>query len=121
MECKAMKHVRLIAIVAVGLLLTIAAVPTLAHEQRTIGNYVVELGWRVEPTYTNLLNGPVVFVNEAATGEATPEATATEGEEGEAAVGAPVTGLEATLQLEVSFGGKSKKLALYAVEGEPGE
>src|SRR5215813_12235200 len=103
-----MKRIRLIGLViALGILLTLALVPALAHEQRTVGSYVVEVGWRVEPTYTNLLNGPVVFVNEAATGEATPEATATEGEEGEAAVGAPVTGLEATLQLEVSFGGKS--------------
>jgi hypothetical protein len=113
-----MKRFRLIAILAALVLLALA-VPSLAHEGRTVGQYAIELGWRVEPAYTGIFNGPELFVNEAASDpEATPEMSA-DGDE-EEAVGAPVEGLEETLTLEVSFGGKSKILKLYPVWNDPG-
>src|SRR6266496_1635518 len=113
-----MKWFRPVAILAALMLLALV-VPVFAHEGRTVGEYAIELGWRVEPAYTNLLNGPELFVNEAAADpEATPEMSA-DGDE-EEAVGAPVDGLEETLTLEVSFGGKTKTLKLYPVEGDHG-
>jgi len=80
--------------------LSLAVLPAVAHEEREVGGYDMELGWRVEPAYTTLLNGPEIFMNNAA--------------------GDAVEGLEDTLQLEVSFGGQSKILKLRAVYNDPG-
>ncbi len=91
--------IALIALVTAALSLVI--LPAIAHEEREVGSYDMELGWRVEPAYTTLLNGPEMFVHKHDGGDA-------------------VTGLEDTLQLEVSYGGKSKILKLYAVEGDEG-
>ena len=116
-----MKRIRLVALLAALLLLALV-IPALAHEGRTVGAYAIELGWRVEPAYTGIFNGPELFVNEAASDEATAEATpemSADGDE-EEAVGAPVEGLEDTLTLEVSFGGKTKTLKLYPVWNDPG-
>ncbi len=69
-----------------------------AHEGREVGDgkYEIVFGWRVEPAYTNLLNGPELEINTVGTDEQ------------------PVEGLDETLQLEVSYGGKSKMLKLRA-------
>ncbi len=73
-----------------------------AHEGREVadGKYDIVFGWRVEPAYTTLLNGPELQINDADE--------------------KPVEGLDETLQLEVSYGGKSKVLKLRAVYNEPG-
>ena len=63
-------------------LLVLVVAPASAHEERTVGAYDIELGWRIEPPYTGLLNGPEFFVHDHATGD-------------------PVTGLESTLHLLV--------------------
>ena len=89
-----------LAVFALVCLLLTVAVPVLAHEHRQIGPYEVSFGWRVEPAYAGVYNGPEIGV---------------ENEDGE-----PVEGLEETLALEVSFGGVSKVLPLRGVFGEPG-
>ncbi len=82
----------------IGLLL---ALPALAHESREVGEYAIEFGWRIEPAYTDLLNGPEIVVIE---------------QDG----GAPVEGLEDALQLDVLFGDRSKTLRLRAIADQPG-
>ncbi|MBI1279630.1 MAG: hypothetical protein GC179_15995 [Anaerolineaceae bacterium] len=71
-----------------------------AHEGREVGDgkYEIVFGWRVEPAYTNLLNGPEIHVNAIGTDEQ------------------PVEGLDETLQIEVAYGGKTKLLKLRAGE-----
>jgi hypothetical protein len=110
-----MKKARL-AVLIVGLMLVLAVgIPAAAHEHRTVGSYSIELGWRNEPAYTGLFNGPEVFIHEAAPADATAEPGSDEEAEG-----APVTGAEDTLKLEVSFGGKTKVLKLRAAWRDPG-
>lgn len=79
----------------------LAAAPAAAHEGREVGHYEIELGWRVEPAYVGVYNGPEIFVHDHNTEE-------------------PVAGLEATLQLMVHFGDEMKMLALYPVWNDPG-
>ena len=75
-----------------------------AHEGREVGDgkYEIVFGWRVEPAYTNLLNGPELEITTHGTDEQ------------------PVEGLDESLQLEVSYGGRSKVLKLRAVYNSPG-
>lgn len=100
-----MKRIRLAALVAMLTLLLSVVLPSLAHEGREVGEgedtSLITFGWRVEPAYTNLLNGPELFIENHDTE-------------------APVEGLEETLQLEVSYGGKTKILKLRAKFNEPG-
>ncbi len=118
------------AILSVVFILVFSAISitVFAHEGREVGDYTIELGWRVEPAYTGLMNGPEITVSlhsseeEHEEGEATPEAEDehTDAGEEEHAEAAGVTGLEDTLQIEVSFGPESRILNLRAVRGEPG-
>lgn len=86
----------------VVLLLFVALfVPVSAHEGREVGDYVIELGWRVEPAYTTLFNGPEFTV-------------VTHGDE------KGVEGLEDTLSIEVAYGGRTKALRLRALSGTSG-
>ncbi|MBI5668499.1 MAG: hypothetical protein HZC41_10875 [Chloroflexi bacterium] len=103
--------------------------PVYAHEGREVGEYTLEIGWREEPAYTGLMNGPEITVNrhggedEHDEGEATPEAEGEHtntGEEDHAEESTGVTGLEDTLQIEVTFGPASKTLSLRPVRNEPG-
>lgn len=136
--------VRLPALICLALLVLV--IPASAHEGREVGNYSIVFGWRVEPAYTGLLNGPELTISVAGEhheGEeaATEEASAIEEAADEAAAEATeasdthtdlgtddhhddaaevVEGAEETLQLEVSFGDQSKVLRLRAVYGEPG-
>lgn len=125
---------RLILLVGLLLLVSIGGL-VFAHEGREVGEYVIEIGWRVEPAYTGLMNGPEITVmrhggedegehTEAETTEATPEAEEehnnAETEEHTEEESNGVTGLEDTLQIEVSFGPASKVLNLQPVSGEPG-
>lgn len=95
-----MKRFVRLGLVLVALLALFATVA--AHEGREVadGKYDIVFGWRVEPAYTTLLNGPELEINDADE--------------------KPVEGLDETLQLEVSYGGKSKVLKLRAVSNEPG-
>jgi hypothetical protein len=99
-----------------------------AHEGREVGEYNLVIGWRVEPAYTGLMNGPEVTVSlhsseeEHEEGEVTPEAEGehTNASEDEYTEVAGVAGLEDILQIEVIFGPESRILNLRAVRGEPG-
>lgn len=96
-----------------------------AHEGREVGEYVIEIGWRSEPAYTGLMNGPeVTITRHGSEAEATPESDSqhtnaeTEGhDEGESN---GVEGLDETLQIEVIFGPASRTLNLRPVFDEPG-
>ncbi len=91
-----------IGLIVLAFIVSIAFVlSATAHEGREVGDNVIEFGWRVEPAYTTLLNGPEFTVEKHDSGEA-------------------VEGLEETLQLEISYGGKSKVLKLRAVFDNPG-
>lgn len=103
--------------------------PVYAHEGREVGEYTLEIGWREEPAYTGLMNGPEITVNRHGgeddhdEGAATPEAEgdhANTGEDDHAEESTGVTGLEDTLQIEVTFGPASKTLFLRPVRNEPG-
>lgn len=100
-----MKRVQLFILAAALTLALVIALPSMAHEGREVGEgadaAVITFGWRVEPAYTTLLNGPELLVVNHDTGD-------------------PIEGLEDTLQLTVSYGGQSKTLRLRAVWGEPG-
>lgn len=121
-----MKRVRLVALLAVLVLaVVVLAIPTLAHEGREVGEYQIVFGWRVEPAYTGLFNGPEFTVTmhggEAHEPEGTPEAEHSDaGDDHHDEASAAVEGLEDTLQIEVSYGGQTKLLRLRAVWGEPG-
>jgi hypothetical protein len=132
------KPLRLAALVCVALLILV--IPASAHEGRTVGEYSIVFGWRVEPAYTGLLNGPEFTITiagdhheedvqatdeheddheEAATEEPdTHTDLGTDDHHDEAAE--IVEGAEETLQLEVTFGDQSKVLRLRSVFGEPG-
>lgn len=92
---------RFFLLVMVVLALVLAVAPAAAHEGRAVGEYMIVFGWRVEPAFAGQVNGPEFRVSQHDTGEA-------------------VEGLEATLQLTVSFGDQSKTLTVYPVWGEPG-
>ena len=106
------------------------AVAVSAHEGREVGNYTIEIGWRAEPAYTGLMNGPEITVtrhSDDADDHDEPEATAeaegehnNEGGEAHDEENSGVLGLEDTLQIEVLFGPASRLLNLRAVLGEPG-
>jgi len=84
------------------LVVAVLALPVLAHEGREVAEeYLVVFGWREEPAYTTLFNGPEFSVKLH-----TDESA--------------VVGLEETLKLEVSYGGNTKTLRLRAVNDEPG-
>ncbi len=68
-----------------GLLLVLAT-PALGHEQRQVGPYTLEVGWRDEPALGGLPNAVEVEVRETATGNG-------------------VEGLAKTLKLSITFGG----------------
>ena len=80
-----------------------AALPAAAHEQRQVGKYTIEVGWRDEPALEGALNAVQVEVRETATGKG-------------------VEGLAKTLGVLVSFGGSTQTFepALEPVFGEPG-
>ena len=86
-----------VLVAALALFATVAA-----HEGREVadGKYDIVFGWRVEPAYTTLLNGPELEIHDADEN--------------------PVEGLDETLQLEVSYGGKTKMLKLRPVADEAG-
>jgi hypothetical protein len=100
-----MKRIRLVLLTLILTLALALALPAAAHEGREVGEgadaAVITFGWRVEPAYTTLFNGPELSIENHDTGE-------------------PIEGLEETLQLEVSFGDRTKVLRLRTVWGKPG-
>jgi hypothetical protein len=85
-----------------------------AHESRTIadGKYNIVVGFMNEPVFAGDKSGLEFWVADVSA--ATPAA------EGEEAQGAPVEGLEATLQAEVIYEDQTMALPLTAMWDEPG-
>jgi hypothetical protein len=85
-----------------------------AHEHRDIANgqYTMVVGFSTEPAYTGFLNGLSLRVSDNS--QATP---ATDGGE---ATGAPVEGLEGTLQAEIIYGDQKMPLTLEPQFRTPG-
>lgn len=90
---------------ALGTLLLLLALAGLAvaHEQRQVGKYTLEVGWRDEPALEGALNAVQVEVRETA-------------------IGTGVPGLTKTLRVLVSFGGSAQTFepSLEARPTEPG-
>jgi hypothetical protein len=86
------------------LVLSVFAAPSLAHEGREVGEYEVFFGWRNEPAYAGLFNGPEVFIglHDAPEGtEFSPD-------------------IEVELQVEAMFGSETVTLPLEAAWNETG-
>ena len=90
---------------ALGTLLLLLALAGLAvaHEQRQVGKYTLDVGWRDEPALEGALNAVQVEVRETASGTG-------------------ITGLTKTLRVLVSFGGSANTFepSLEARPTEPG-
>lgn len=91
---------RLFAVTAI-LLMSGSMLPASAHEGREVGEYVIEVGWRVEPAFAGQINGPEIHIEHHETAE-------------------PIEGAEETLQVEVLFGGRSVILNLEIDPEAPG-
>lgn len=128
--------IRFRTLVSVLVLLLIVGLVS-AHEGREVGDYTIEIGWRVEPAYTGLMNGPEITVSlheeseaehteEAADNLEESEATAeaehseTGADDHEEAENSGVAGLDISLQVEVIFGPSTRTFNLRPVIGEPG-
>lgn len=122
--------VRLIMLVNLFVLISTVGLVS-AHEGREVGDYTIEIGWRVEPAFTSLLNGVEITVtrhgdeNEEhieteATAELKEEHTNAVTEEHDEEEKNGVTDLEDTLQIEVTFGPASKVIKPQPISGEPG-
>lgn len=80
------------ALAMVAASLGIFTSPAAAHETRTVGPYVLEVGWAAEPAIVGQPNGLFLAVADTA--------------------GTPVTGLAKTLRAEVIVGGGSRRMTL---------
>jgi hypothetical protein len=99
------------------LALLVLSLPAVAHERREVGPYEIAVGWRVEPAYVGLMNGPEVFVSRAGEGDDHGHDTAPEGDHHD---GEGLAGVTVDLVVEVSFGGQSVTLPLRPVWGASG-
>lgn len=72
-----------------------------AHEGREVGDYELVFGWRVEPAYVGVFNGPELEITRHDTDE-------------------PLQGADDTLTLTVQFGDQSMPLRLYPMSGTRG-
>jgi hypothetical protein len=89
-------------VLLVGMLaLVLVAAPVLAHEGREVGDYRIIFGWRIEPAYAGVFNGPELIIAHRTNGT-------------------PLEGAEQTAQLSVTFGQAAMQLRLYPVPNEPG-
>lgn len=100
-----MKNLRWIALAIIVLIvgfLVLHTTPAQAHEGRDLGPYHLVVGWRVEPAFVGVTNGPEIFISMK--DDATKK----------------VEGAEKTLKLEVMFGDKTKEVKLNAAYKDPG-
>lgn len=88
-----------IALLSAVLTMSVGIGIAVAHEEREVGNYSIEVGFIDEPVYTGQKSGLELGVSQA---------------------GEPVGGLEGTLQATVTFGQETRDLALEPRFGEPG-
>ena len=118
--------------------LALLAGAALAHDDRHVGEYQLNVGFNVEPAYEGVPNGIYLRVTRAAEGghDGNGEAGDDDGHDGSgdgmsmtdedstaAPAGIPVAGLEETLQVEVTHvpSGASRIMDLRAVFQAPGQ
>src|SRR5512146_113200 len=89
-----------IAILTAFLLLAPTAT-VFAHGSTTVGNYIIDVGFKNAPAIQGQMNGLDLLVTNSKTNK-------------------PVTGLENTLKAEIIFGASKKALKIEPVEGEDG-
>jgi hypothetical protein len=95
-----MRMLRVIPILCLFLLTVFA--PSAAHEGREVGEYLISFGWREEPAYAGMMNGPEVFISPHNEDEAFP------------------SDLVVALHAEVSFGDQTTTLNMRQAWQEPG-
>ena len=49
---------KILVLLLVMLIFPVSVVLLSVHEGREVGDYVIEFGWRIEPAYAGILNGP---------------------------------------------------------------
>jgi hypothetical protein len=86
--------------VCVSALMLLTAAPALAHQEKELGDYTVEVGFAVEPAFQNQMNGVELFA--------------------ETKDGKKVEGLEKTIKFEISAGGKTRMIDVHPVFDDPG-
>ncbi len=82
-----------------------------AHEGREVGEYELHFGWRVEPAYAGMMNGPEVFI--------APHGDHEEGDSDEHEESFD-SSIEVNLQAEVSFGDQTTTVTFRPAWGETG-
>jgi hypothetical protein len=94
--------IRVVLFIVIALIVMVA--PTVAHEGREVEQYQLYFGWREEPAYTGMMNGPEIFISylDAGEEEAFPE------------------DVEVQLQTEVMFGDQTVTVPLRAAWGTTG-
>ena len=111
-----MSRVNRLVVVALAVAALSLIVPSLAsaHERRQIGDgrYQLVVGFSTEPAYSGFLNGLDLRVSDLS--QATPAADGT-------STGAPVEGLESTLQAEIIYGDQKMALTIEPRFRAPGE
>ena len=93
------RRVGWIAVLCAVLTMVVTVGVALAHEEREVGEYSIEVGFIDEPVYTGQKSGLEMSVSQTEQ---------------------PVEGLEATLQATVTFGEETRDLPLEPRFGEPG-
>ena len=93
------RRVGRIAVLCAVLTMFVSVGVALAHEEREVGEYSIEVGLIDEPVYTGQKSGLELGVSQAEQ---------------------PVEGLETTLQATVTFGEETRDLPLEPRFGEPG-
>lgn len=118
---------RFIVLLVLALVLMVA--PTLAHEHRHVGDFEITFGWRVEPAYAGMMNGPEISLalasdghGETSSGHDEEEDDHEESEEHGHADEAMIdlATLEVNLQAEVMFGDQSTTVIFRPAWGETG-
>ncbi len=114
------KAALLLAALGVGLM--VAAGITLAHDDREVGDYLLNVGFRNEPVVEGIANGIELTVTKKAESGDDHHDDATADGGGHHGGAAAVEGLEQTLQVEVTHAasGVTRTFPLRPVVGEPG-
>lgn len=97
------KHKLTAVLLVVTALLILLVLPAAAHEEREVGQFLIEFGWRSEPALTGQINGPELFVH----------LLNADGSEGD-----PVE--DGDFQVTITFGDTSTTVGLVPAEDDPG-
>lgn len=100
----------LILPVVLILMLLGVMLPAAAHEGREVGEYVLSFGWRNEPAYAGMMNGPEVIIETHGEGDHGHSKRPAQNGEGEDHH--PLEDVAIELQVEVTFGDQTMTLPL---------